>query len=55
MKPCCLEIWYETNVVIRMITWEITRLEHKGDRYSQDELFKINYTCNVCKKRWSNY
>jgi hypothetical protein len=53
MKPCCIDIWFETNVVIRMTTWEITRLEWKGDRYSQD-IFPISYTCNVCGNKWSN-
>jgi hypothetical protein len=52
MKKCCLETWWETNVVIRMISWEITRKEWGGDRYSQD-IFPISYTCYKCGRKWN--
>ena len=35
-----------------MITWEITRVEWGGDRYTQTDVFPISYTCNVCKNKW---
>jgi len=55
MKDCCLDTWYETNVVIRMITWEIMRKEPGGDaRWSQDQLFPISYTCYKCKTKWNS-
>ena len=53
MKECCLDIWYETNVVIRMITWEHVR-EEKMDGYSQEDMFPISYTCPSCGRKWSN-
>jgi hypothetical protein len=55
MKDCCLEIWFETNLAIRMITWEYTRKKYGGDRYSQDQMFSISYTCPICNERWNNY
>lgn len=54
MKECCLDIWFETNLAIRMVTWEITRPLHGGDKYSQDEMFPISYTCPWCGRKWSN-
>lgn len=51
MKECCMDIWYETNVAIRMITWEHTRSEN--GEHSQDE-FPISYTCPTCGNKWSN-
>jgi hypothetical protein len=53
MKKCCFETWWETNVAIRMISWEITRKEWGGDRYSQN-IFPISYTCYKYGRKWSN-
>lgn len=53
MKECCLDIWFETNLAIRMITWELTRPQ-QGDKYSQDQMFPISYTCPSCGRKWSN-
>jgi hypothetical protein len=52
-KKCCLETWWETNLAIRMISWEITRKEWGGDRYSQN-IMPISYTCYKCGKKWKN-
>lgn len=52
MKDCCLDIWFETNLVIRMITWEHMRLEGDDASKSQDEFFNITYYCSKCKKRF---
>lgn len=53
MKDCCLEIWFETNLAIRMITWEHIRSEYGYDPpLSQDRLFPITYYCPTCKRRF---
>lgn len=54
MKECCLDTWYETNVAIRMVTWELVR-PNGGDAYSQDEQFPISYTCHSCGRKWNSY
>lgn len=55
MKSCCLDTWFETNLAIRMITWEIMRLEEGDDASrSQDEFFPISYTCFKCGQKWNN-
>lgn len=54
MKGCCLDTWFETNLVIRMITWEIMRLEGDDASKSQDQFFPISYTCFKCGRKWNN-
>ena len=53
-KECCLDTWYETNSVIRMITWEIMRKAGDDASKSQDEFFPISYTCFKCGHKWGN-
>ena len=55
MKECCIDTWFETNLVIRMITWDIMRKTEEGDAHlSQDELFPISYTCYKCGHKWDS-
>lgn len=49
-RECCMTTWWETNVAI---SWEITRKEWGGDRYSQN-IFPISYTCFKCGRKWKD-